>query len=61
MINKITLILGIVLVIGTIASALYSRWNTPNNLRGFYGGFYSMISIFGVIGGVGLIFLSRII
>ena len=61
MINIIALIVGIVLVIGTIVSVVSSIGNTPDNLRGFYGGFYAIISVFGLIGGIVLILLSFLI
>ena len=61
MINIIAFIVGIALVIGTVISLVSSVRKTPINLRGFYGGFYTIISVFGLIGGVGLFSLSFII
>ena len=54
----IAFIIGIFLVVGTGASRISSLCKTPKNLRGYYGDFYSIISVFGFLGGVGLIALS---
>ena len=51
----IGLILGIVLIIGTIAAIVYAINETPDNLVGFYGFFYFLISLAGFIGGVALV------
>ena len=61
MINIITFIAGIVLVVGIIASFISSIGGTPDNLRGFYGGFYAIISVFGLIGDIGMILFSFMI
>ena len=58
MTNIIALVAGIVLVVGTIAAFLCSINKTPNSLRGFYGAFYAILSLFGLLGGVGCILLS---
>ena len=58
MINILALVIGIILVVGTVASFISSIDKTPNNLRGFYGGFYAIISLFGLLGGIGLILMS---
>ena len=58
MITIIMLILGIALVIGTIAALIRAVCETPENLRGFYGVFYTLISIGGVIGGIALSVLA---
>jgi hypothetical protein len=60
-INVVALIVGIILVVGTIASVVCSIGKTPDNLRGYYGGFYAIISLFGFLGGIGLIILSLMI
>lgn len=49
------LVLGILLVVGTVAAFLGAVSKTPDNLRGFYGAFYTLISLFGLVGGVALI------
>lgn len=51
----IALIIGIILIVGTVGSLISSVLSTPYNLRGYYGAFYLFISIFGFLGGVGLI------
>ena len=56
--NIIAFIIGILLIAGTVISVLSSVNQTPDNLRGFYGGFYSLISIFGLLGGIALVLLS---
>ena len=61
MLNIISLIVGIIILIGTLISSLSSRSNTLRNLRGFYGDFYASISVFGLLGGIGLIILSFLI
>ena len=48
----IKLIIGIALVVGTLVSVGYSVSQTPENLRGFYGFFYAIISLAGLVGGV---------
>ena len=55
MIKLIMILLGVCLVIGTGGAFIKSISETPENLRGFYGFFYTIISIFGVIGGIALI------
>ena len=54
----IALIVGIVLIAGTAGSLISSVLRTPGNLRGYYGGFYSLLSVFGFLGGVGLTIVS---
>lgn len=51
----IMLITGIALILGVITSIIYSICKTPGNLRGFYGFFYALISLSGIIGGILLI------
>lgn len=60
MMTIIMLIIGIALVLGTIGSLFGSVSRTPENLRGFYGFFYSLISLTGLIGGIALIVFSFI-
>jgi hypothetical protein len=60
MMTIIMLIIGIALVLGTIGSLFGSVSRTPENLRGFYGFFYSLISLTGLIGGSALIVFSFI-
>ncbi|MBE6577816.1 MAG: hypothetical protein E7653_06735 [Ruminococcaceae bacterium] len=57
MTSIITLLVGIALIIGTIISVISSLSRTPDNLRGFYGLFYSIISLSGFIGGIALVAL----
>ena len=54
----IMLAIGIALILGTIASVIRSSKNTPINLRGFYGAFYWIISLGGLVGGAALIAFS---
>ena len=54
----IMLMAGIALVLGVIISTIISVCKTPMNLRGFYGLFYSLISLGGIIGGILLIVFS---
>ena len=61
MMTIITLLAGIALIIGTLASVFCSITRTPGNLRGFYGFFYSIISLTGFIGGIALVSLSFIL
>lgn len=49
------LILGIVLVLFTIAAVIWSVVRTPDNLRGFYGLMFAIIALAGLIGGAALI------
>lgn len=58
MMTIIMLIIGIALVLGTIGSFVGSISKTPENLRGFYGFFYTLISLTGFIGGIALIVFS---
>jgi hypothetical protein len=55
MMSIIMLILGALLIIGTLISVIYSVTQTPDNLQGFYGLFYGIISLGGFIGGVALV------
>ena len=52
------LLAGIALIIGTLISAFCSITRTPENLRGFYGFFYAIISLGGLIGGIALVAFS---
>ena len=54
----IMLMAGIALVLGVIISTIISVCKTPINLRGFYGFFYSLISLAGIVGGILLIVFS---
>ena len=58
MTSIIMFLAGIVLFIGTLVSIFCSITQTPVNLRGFYGFFYSIISLGGLIGGVALVVFS---
>ena len=51
MLNVISLIVGIIILVGTLISSTSSLGSTPRTLRGFYGDFYAGISAFGLIGG----------
>ena len=55
MMTILMLLAGILLVLGTVAAYAFSISRTPLSLRGFYGFFYFLISIAGLIGGVALI------
>ena len=54
------LITGIALIIGTLFSVFFSLTltRTPDNLQGFYGFFYAIISLGGLIGGIVLVVFS---
>jgi hypothetical protein len=52
------LLAGIALIIGTIISVICSVTKTPENLRGFYGAFYTVISLTGFVGGIALVVFS---
>ena len=54
------LLAGVVLILSTVGSVLWSVSRTPENLRGFYGFFYTIVSMSGFIGGIALIVFSRI-
>ena len=58
MTSIIMFIAGIILIIGTIASVIFSVFKTPINLRGFYGAFYTVISLAGFLGGIALTVIS---
>ena len=60
MIGIIALIIGICLI--TVRYSLISSVSgTPQNLRGFYGGFYSVLSVFGLTRGAGFVLISFIV
>ena len=44
------LILGALAVVGIIIAVVVSIANTPDNLRGFYGGMFWTIAIVAIIG-----------
>ena len=52
------LLAGIALIIGTLISVFCSVTKTPVNLRGYYGFFYTIISLGGLIGGIALVAFS---
>ena len=58
MISIFMLLVGIALVIGTLVSVFVSISQTPENLQGFYGFFYTIISLTGFIGGIALVVFS---
>ena len=58
MTHILMLLAGIALIIGTIISVICSVTKTPDNLRGFYGAFYTIISLTGFIGGIALVVFS---
>lgn len=53
-----TLIAGIILLLLTVGTVIWSVKRTPINLRGFYGVMFGIISIAGFLGGIALIGLS---
>lgn len=55
MMSIIMLILGVLLIMGTLISVIYSATQTPDNLQDFYGLFYGIISSGGFIGGFALV------
>ena len=44
------LILGALAVLGVIVAVVVSIANTPDNLRGFYGGMFWTIAIIAIVG-----------
>ena len=48
------LIVGILLIIASIAMPISSVLRTPENLRGFYGSMFWTISLVGLVGGITL-------
>ena len=54
----IMLLAGISLIIGTVLSVIFSVTKTPDNLRRFYGAFYTVISLTGFVGGIALVVFS---
>ena len=60
MTSIIMFITGIVLIVGTLISIFSSLSRTPENLRGFYGFFYTIIALTGLIGGIVLVVFSFI-
>ena len=44
------IILGALAVLGVIIAVAVSIANTPNNLRGFYGGMFWTIAIIAIVG-----------
>ena len=58
MTQTMMVLVGIGLILGTIGSFVGSILKTPINLRGFYGFFYSIISLMGLIGGIALVCFS---
>ena len=51
----ISLIIGILLILYAIGSVAFCVIRTPENLRGFYGVMYTIISIGSLVGGVCLL------
>lgn len=54
----IMLLAGIILFILTLVSVFCSVTKTPENLRGFYGFFYLIIALGGLIGSIALVVFS---
>ena len=52
------LLVGIALVLFSVVSVIVSIIRTPENLRGFYGVMFGVISLAGVVGGIVLIVTS---
>ncbi len=53
--SLVGLIVGIVLIIFTISMVIVSVSKTPDNLRGFYGAMFWLISLGGILGGLYLV------
>ena len=53
--SLISVILGLLIIVGTVTSILYSIGKTPDHLRGYYGFFYGIISVGAFVGGVFLL------
>lgn len=60
MLNIIALVVGIIIVICTLASVVLSVRKLPSDLRVSYGRLYAIISAFVLIEGVELILLSLV-
>lgn len=57
----VLLIIGILVVLGTIAWDIVSHFTTPPNLRGFYGKKYIIFTVFAAVGGIALIVAAFLI
>lgn len=60
-ISIILLVIGILVVLGTIAWGIVSHLTTPPNLRGFYGKKYVIFTVLAVVGGIALIVAAFLI
>lgn len=49
---------GILLIVATIVVFVINIIRTPENLRGYYGGMFTGLSIISIIGGIFLIILG---
>ena len=59
--NQIFMLLaGIALILATFGSFIWSAFKTPRNLRSFYGFFYTLIALSGLVGGSLLTLFSLI-
>ena len=46
------LIVGIILIVAAVGSVIASISRTPDNLQGFYGAMFWIISLAGILGGI---------
>lgn len=51
----VQIIIGIILIILSVLAVVLSLKNTPDNLMGFYGKMFWVISATGIIGGIVLV------
>ena len=56
--NLVTLVVGIILCLFSIALPIGCIIRTPDNLRGFYGIMFGVCSVLGFVGGAVLIAFS---
>lgn len=54
------LIIGILLIVASAISLIVSILRTPENLRGFYGIMYVVLTLLAVAGGIALIVSSLV-
>lgn len=56
--NILTLILGVIEIISFGVLLVCSIKRTPTNLKGYYGKFYKLFTVLGMLGGLVLVLFS---
>jgi hypothetical protein len=54
----LNIILGVLISVFAISTAIYAYITTPKNLRSFYGIRYVLIAVAGIVAGILFIFLN---